>query len=239
MSRVYAKIFFSLLDTLDLMDDAEAGRLFKAVLAYGRDGEERRLSGSEKLIFSMLRVQLDLDRENYDAVSRIRSECGKLGGRPKKANALSEKQMVSEKTKCIEDKDKEDDKDKEEDHDIPKRDPAVAYAVDNLRAMSYGNLEELVSFKNDLPDDVIMHAVDIATANGSPTFAYVRAILMRYVNEGNRSMGDVKAKEDARRAAGSTKQAVKANPALDYQRSEIPDDIFGADFFVNLDGGVK
>ena len=31
----------------------------------------------------------------------------------------------------------------------------------------------------------------------------------------------------------------KENPALKYQTSEIPDDIFGKDFFVDLDGGQK
>ena len=228
--RVYAKVFYSLLDTLDLMDDAEAGRLFKAVLAYGRDGEERRLSGSEKLIFSMLRVQLDLDRENYDAISRVRSECGKMGGRPKKAIALSEKQMVSEKTNCIEDKDKDKDKDKDQDKDKdkdedkpPVRDAVVAYATENLMPMSYGNLEELVSFKNDLPDDVIMYAIDTACGNGKRVWSYVRKILARWCDEGIRTVGQVK-EEESRWAAQSVKGADGKrviNPALDYQRGGI------------------
>ena len=237
----YVMVYYTIRDSLALLTREEKGDLFEAILAYAEDGDEPRLSGAAGVAFNFMRHQIDRDKAAYIDRCEINRENGLKGGRPRKdgkpknRSVISVRKSETEKTQ-YKDNEKDDDKenDKAKDHDIPKRDPAVAYAVDNLRAMSYGNLEELVSYKNDLPDDVIMHAVDIATANGSPTFAYVRAILMRYVNRGVKTMGDVKAEEDAHRKTGTA--SGKKNPALEYQTSQIDDSIFGDGFFVNLDG---
>lgn len=73
------------------------------------------------------------------------------------------------------------------------------YAANNLRNLSPRNCEELVSFRDDLPDDLIRHAIDEACAAGTPTWSYTRAILNRYVDSGFKTVGDAKAAEQAHR----------------------------------------
>lgn len=78
----YVKLFTDFVETFDEMSDAEAGRLIKAVLAYGACGEMRTLSGGERLIFGILKRQIDRDNGSAEA----HRESGKAGGRPKKQN---------------------------------------------------------------------------------------------------------------------------------------------------------
>lgn len=119
----YIKMFTDVSDTIDLLSDEEAGRLFKALMHYGNDNEDIiDLPGQEKLIFSMLKTQIDRDAATYQDKCEKLKENGAKGGRPKKANGFSEKQMDTEETICKEDKDKEkeEDKDKDKEKEVKK-----------------------------------------------------------------------------------------------------------------------
>ncbi len=74
------------------------------------------------------------------------------------------------------------------------------YAANNLMHLSTSNMSELADFKNKLPEELIRHAVDEACANGKPSFSYVRSILLRYLEQGIKTLGDAKASEDQHRA---------------------------------------
>lgn len=82
-----------------------------------------------------------------------------------------------------------------------------AYATSNLRFMSPYNLEELISFRDTLSDEVIRYAIDEACANGCPEYGYTRGILNRCVQSGLRTIGDIKAHEAQRRKAQQDKSA--------------------------------
>ena len=58
-------LYFEVLPALDILNDEEAGRLFRALIAYGQYGEVRDLSGSEAVAFQMLRGRMDRDAEAY------------------------------------------------------------------------------------------------------------------------------------------------------------------------------
>ncbi len=79
-----------------------------------------------------------------------------------------------------------------------------AYASSNLRSLNADNMEELISFRDDLPDELIRHAINEACANGVPTYGYTRSILNRYVDSGFKTIGDVKAAKIERQQKGGT-----------------------------------
>lgn len=91
------------------------------------------------------------------------------------------------------------------DSDIPDPDTLVAYATNNLMYLSPYNMDELISFRDSLPDDVIRYAIDQACANGVRKYNYVKAILNSYVEHGFKSIGDIEAHE-AQRQKGGTEQ---------------------------------
>lgn len=101
-------------------------------------------------------------------------------------------------------------------HRRPSFNTLEVYATSNLRFMSPYNLEELVSFRDTLPDDVIRYAIDEACANGCPEYSYTRSILNRYVKCGFKSIGDVKTHEAQRKDA----QQNKAAGSYDYSQDD-------------------
>ena len=107
----YLKLFTDYAETFDDMSDAEAGRLIKAILHYGASGEVRTLSGGERLVFGIIKRQIDRDNESADS----HREAGKSGGRPKtKWNQTKPNETKQNQTEPnFSEKEKEEDKDEE------------------------------------------------------------------------------------------------------------------------------
>ncbi len=116
MAMRYVQVYFDFIHSLTPLSDAERGRLFTAMLEYAGQGTEPDLRGNERFVWPQLKSQIDRDNERYDEISQVRSEAGKLGGRPK-ANALSKKQknqMKANASNCPQEEDKDDDNNKDE-----------------------------------------------------------------------------------------------------------------------------
>ena len=85
----YIKLWRDASATIDLLSEAEAGRLLKALMHYASDQEDE-LPGQEKLVFAMLKAQMDREAATYDAYLEKQRENGAKGGRPKKPSGFSE-----------------------------------------------------------------------------------------------------------------------------------------------------
>lgn len=104
--------YHSYLDTMEALNDAECGRLFRALLEYSATGAAPELRGNERFVFPGMRSQIDRDIEKYKAKCARNRENGKKGGGQSPPNA-TERPRTPPK-----DKDKEKDKDKDKDKDI-------------------------------------------------------------------------------------------------------------------------
>ena len=129
-----------------------------------------------------------------------------------KENEKEEKEKRTKKEREEREREKEE-KEREEPavcacaHEAPPgADTLEAYATSNLQYMSYSHMQELASFKADMPEELIRHAIDEACAAGKRVWAYTRSILNRYLESGFRTLGDVKAAEEKRRSASGSKQ---------------------------------
>lgn len=113
-----------------------------------------------------------------------------------------------------------------------------SYASGNLQYLSPVNMEELTSFRNDLPEDVIRHAIDEACANGKRTWAYVKAILNRYVQDNVKSIGDIRDREQKREKSANNARTAN-NPALQYEQRSNTEQSYSGCFvdLSNLYGG--
>ena len=76
--------------------------------------------------------------------------------------------------------------------DRPGFNTVEVYAANNLAVLSPGNMQDLAAFKTELPEELIRHAIDEACAAGKRTWGYVRAILLRYFDDGIRTVGEAK-----------------------------------------------
>ena len=68
-----------------------------------------------------------------------------------------------------------------------------AYASSNLRAFSPGHMQELASFKDDFPDEVLFLAIDQACGANAPAWNYVRKVLNNWLDKGVKTAADAKA----------------------------------------------
>ncbi len=214
MPREYFCAYHSMLGGTRKLSDAECGRLFRALLRYssGEDVELINLQGREEVLFDVYSQQIDRDTAAYD------EKCAK-----NKANGSVRKQSPANGSVRSQDKDKDKDEEEEKDEYKDKSEPVEAaavrpdfntvevYAANNLSAMNGGNMQEFAAYKEDLPEELIRHAVDEACAQGKRTWSYVRAILNRYRDSGFKTVGDVKA-ADAQRCNQSAEPSGGERP---------------------------
>lgn len=82
-----------------LGSDEEAGKLFKALFAFAKRAEEAEFVGALKMAFIVMRNSIERDGEKWENTCSVRSDAGKKGGRPSKANDFSENQSKAKKAK--------------------------------------------------------------------------------------------------------------------------------------------
>lgn len=113
----------------------------------------------------------------------------------------------------------------EDDGDRADTNTVERYASINLQYMSPTAMEEIVSFRDSLEDDVIRHGIDVACDNGKRVWSYARAILNRYVQEGARTMSEAKASDERNRKnrGGQTRKSV----GIDRKNNKVPEKFGG------------
>lgn len=108
-----------------------------------------------------------------------------------------------------------------------------SYASGNLRYLSPGNMEELASFAEDFPADMLRYAVDIAVGAGKPTWNYVRGILRSWQSKGFKTIGDARNEERPAQTSRSS-YPTKPNPALQYEQRPHAESDY-SDLYLDLD----
>lgn len=103
--------YHSYLDTMEALNDAECGRLFRALLEYSATGAAPELRGNERFVFPGMRSQIDRDIEKYKAKCARNRENGEKGGGQSPPNAPERPRTPP--------KDKEKEKDKDKDISFP------------------------------------------------------------------------------------------------------------------------
>lgn len=79
MARNYAALPYDYLEEMEALNDAEFGRLTRALLAYSMTGEKIALCGNERFYAKRVMAQEDRFKASYEDVSAVRSEAGKAG----------------------------------------------------------------------------------------------------------------------------------------------------------------
>lgn len=79
MARNYAALPFDYLEEMEALNDAEFGRLTRALLVYSMMGEKIALCGNERFYANRVMAQEDRFKASYAEISDARSEAGKAG----------------------------------------------------------------------------------------------------------------------------------------------------------------
>ena len=104
----YLKVFTDFVYSLELLGEAERGRLVTAMLKYAESGTEPELKGNEKFLWLVAKADIDRQRENYDK----RCETNKQIATNRYQNAPES----TNRNETYQDKDKDKDKDNNNPH---------------------------------------------------------------------------------------------------------------------------
>ena len=64
----YIKIYIDFLEDAENLNDAQLGRLVKAMLQYANRGAEPNLRGREAILWPAMRKQIDREFQNYEKI---------------------------------------------------------------------------------------------------------------------------------------------------------------------------
>ena len=192
----------------NLLTDEQLGQLIRAIMKYEKTGEIPQLDGMLKMAFSFIKTQLDRDRGKYEEKCAKNRENAKRGGRPKKQmdnkkpNGFKENQTDAKKP----DNDNEDDNDNEEDDDDDNNNNDVVsdscvdglqkvtkFYEQNINLLTPYTAKILEDFTEELGQDLVIYAMQIAIENNKKTISYIKAIL------NNWSKANIKTLEEAKR----------------------------------------
>ncbi len=96
-------VYNEVLQETAMLDDAQLGQLFRAMVRYNQDKEPDIVDPLVCVAFGFIKTTMDRDRAKYEETCAKRQEAGRKGGRPKKnqtahsGDFLTENQMVSKK----------------------------------------------------------------------------------------------------------------------------------------------
>lgn len=99
-------------------------------------------------------------------------------------------------------------------------DTLARYATENITCMTTANLLELMTYTDDMSEELIRHAIDIACGNGKPIYNYVKAILNNYAANGWKHIADVKANDRYGEKAKTDDGATWARSEIQFIDSE-------------------
>ena len=151
MQVPYIKLFADASATIDMLSDAEAGRLLKSLMHYANDQEDE-LPGQEKLVFAMLKTQIDRDAASYRTFCDKQRENGLKGGRPKKPMVITENPnnpVVFSETQKSQDKEK----DKEKEEDVIKENN-LSVVKEKRRRFSPPSLDDVMAYCKERRNNV-------------------------------------------------------------------------------------
>lgn len=212
MAREFICLYFSWLETGATLTDEEFGRMCRAGLQYGLDGTEPDLPGNDKILFPVMKWQVDRDVSKFDEICQKRREAGSRGGKSKskqneanQANASNTKKKTKTNTKTT----------------IISSSTATAESdisacvqayEQNIGPIARAAFDDISRQLADLPADLICEAIGEAALNNKRSWNYVKAILKRCREQNILSVDAYRAEKENHAAAAAARAAPTARP---------------------------
>ena len=192
MAREYFCAYHSYIESLEMLNDAECGRLFRALLAYSKTGATPELRGNERFLFSSMKQQIDRDAEKYQAKCDKYRQNAQQRGRAMASDGKPRLAMASDGSQG---KDKDKGKGKEELSSSPSLSPLSSQippqgnddddfvSVIRLWEKAAGRLvsplqgEELPALLEEHTAESVCNAIRSASQHNAVNLAYIKAVL--------------------------------------------------------------
>lgn len=230
MARNYAALPHEYLEEMDILSDAEFGRLCRALLQYSMDGKEGQLEGAEKVLWKRVKRQEDRFKESYKEQAQSKKNAGKKGAEKRwhgmagdstaiakdgkaitgmagdSKNAYTKTKTETE-TNILSSDDEENTRASAPPSGPSSSGSAVSFFLDRVNPTpAAATLELLADYERDLGPEVCIRAMLEALDAGKPDWRYIQGILRNKRRDGIRSLAAWDAHEAKRKKQTSGKE---------------------------------
>lgn len=176
----YIKLWLDYRDYFETLSDAEVGRLVRAMFDYQIDGATPKFSGSERVLWPVMRRNIDID----NAFIEKQTQNGSKGGRPRKPKETQQNPGEPKETQQNQKEKIENRKQKIE--YITTTTTAQAreswqQCVDcyeqNIGALPRAAFDSIVGYLEQVEPDLVCEAIKQAAINNKRSWGYAQAIL--------------------------------------------------------------
>ena len=226
MAQHYTPIWDDWFEVTQELNAQEKGRLIDAIVAYDCGGDwQEQLKGNERYVFPGYRARID--RWQITCDNRVRTK-------ESEDDKVSQKKQSSAKiaNDC---KIRKTHKDNDNDNVLNKTTTARTYEESKIGPVDLDSLmlkvqqelngltdthyAALNDYREQLGDDVVSFAIDLAVGNGIRNWSYVEIILRGWVKAGVHSIGEAKAENERHRSQQpQQRQPQKVLRAQDYKQ---------------------
>lgn len=233
MARNYAALPYEYLEEMEQLNDAEFGRLTRALLTYSMTGEPIALCGNERFYAKRVMSQEDRFKSNYEEATDKKKEAGRRGAAKrwdsKNGNATNNDGKNSTAILPIASDSKNgytETDTKTETNTLPSNDGrsnahtreksvVITAYMDKINATpSERCITELLHYQSEMGSECCLRAIDIALDAKKASWNYIRAILQNKHEHGVKCLADWEKLEEQYKKGGTAGgQATSGNTA--------------------------
>lgn len=205
----YIKLWLDYRCYFETLSDAEVGRLVRAMLDYELDGATPKFSGSERVLWPVMRRNIDIDHEFLEKQAKN----GSKGGRPRKPKETQQNPEEPKETQQNQKAKIENRKQKIE--YITTTTTAQAreswkQCVDcyeqNIGALPRAAFDSIVGYLEQVEPDLVCEAIKQAAINNKRSWGYAQAILRDCLKNNITTRAAYLAEKEARSQQKGTSQ---------------------------------
>lgn len=197
--------------------DADRAKAYDAICDYALFGKEPdldKLPDSASIAFELIRPNLDAAakkaKSGREGGKQNRSK-QKANGKQNESNGILKARGNRKGGETVREKEGEKEKEKEKEVEVEKESEcyinlppptrareraAISFFLDRINPAPAGTVsQELLAFCDELGDDVVIHALQIAVNDRKTAWSYIKAILQRYKADGLTDLPAVLASE--------------------------------------------
>ena len=190
-SFVFYKSFYESIKELEPTDQV---KIYNAIFEYEFYGEEPKLSGVSKSIFTLILPQLDANNKRY--------ENGKKGGRPKNQKETKTKPKQNQKETNMEPNVNVNDNVNVNvnvnDNVLYNKTCNINYNIYEYVENAFGRIltsveiNKIEKWEKEYSEDIIKYAIEISAMNNKKNFNYANAILNNWKSAGYKTLQEIK-----------------------------------------------
>ena len=196
----------------EVPEDAQL-QIYKAISIYALEQKEIGLSGISKAIFSLIKPQLDANYKKYENGKQSRS---KTKAKDKQSESKTETNVNDNENVNV--NDNENNNDNASDSCVDGLQKVIDFYNSNIGLITPYGIEILNSYAEEMPNEVIIYAMQISVEANKRTIQYIKAILSNWKKAGIKTLIEAKKESSKKNKNNSAEYEQRDYSNMDFNK---------------------